>query len=66
MFKDVTPAIIFALGYEYQCYSICYEKKSGDGKITLKVSKELEERIIKILNEINKEWNTLINTKNLE
>ncbi len=60
LFKDVATVLIFALIYEYHCYTVCFEKNLEDGKITLGVPKELEEKILKILDEISEEWNKLI------
>lgn len=66
LFEDVTIAMIFTLNYKYNCYDVCFEKKLADRKVTLKVPKELEETILKILVEISEEWKELIIVTELE
>lgn len=51
MFNDITPAIIFALGYKKACYSI--QMQSGNEKdknIVLEVPKEIKDKVIKLIN----------------
>lgn len=66
IFNDITPAIIFALGYKKACYRIQIQSGNETNKnIVLEVPKEFADRVTDILNANYKNWKNVFKVKNL-
>ena len=51
MFNDITPAIIFALGYKKSCYRIQIQGgNEKDKNIVLEVPTEIKDKVINLIN----------------
>ena len=51
MFNDITPAIIFALGYKKACYRIQIQgRNEKDKNIVLEVPTKIKDKVIKLIN----------------
>ena len=51
MFNDITPAIIFALGYKKACYRIQIQSENETNKnIVLEVPTEIKDKVINLIN----------------